>query len=216
MTRRGDRLAWLPPLLAGGAAALAGEMAAGLLLYVRSGLVGALTLVLSIEMAALGLGLWSAPRDGAPPWAGVRRAWLLLLLTYVAAAVVAAGWDVLGGLAGSALTRGAGLAFLAALPLYATGLVLGASGWEGVEGSATGAPAALGAALGFLGGGVIGIRLALVASAYVACVIAVSAGALVHSHVLAERERRWRAWAETATADAAPPERADPGPGALP
>ena len=195
------RLAWLPPAAVGAAAAVSGEMALGLLLYTRGGFLGALTLVLCVQMSALGLGLWSAPRDAAPPWPGVRRAWFLLLLCHAAAAVVAASWEGLGGLAGNWRARGMGLVLLAALPLYATGVVLGAPALsDGDPAVSPGAPAAVGAALGFALVGVGRGAFRIAAFPFVASVVAVSIGALVHSRLLHARELRWHEWATRGTA----------------
>ena len=189
----------IPPLLVGGAAAASVEMALGLLLYLRTGLVAALTLVLCVQSGALAVGLWMAPRDSAPPWPGVRRAWILLVLAYVAGAVVAGSWEVFGGLASSWTTRGLGLAFLTALPLYATGLVLGAPALsEGTVG--TGPVAVSGATMGFATIGLAGASLDLAASAYVACMMSVAAAALVHNNVLEASARRTRHGAELGTA----------------
>jgi hypothetical protein len=186
-------MAWLPPAAAGAAGAASAELAVGLLLYVRGGFVGALTLILCAEAAALAFGFWAAPRDGAPPWTGMRRAWFVLLLSLVLGASVAAGWETLGGLAGTWFARGIGLACLAALPLYATGAVLGAPALgEGERAVATGPSAAAGAALGF---GLVGLgrsALRVAPLAYVAGVVLVSIGALVHSRLLEEREELWR------------------------
>ena len=199
-------MSWIPPFAVGIAGAAAAEVALGLLLYVPGGFLGALTIILCVEMAALAAGLWSAPREAAPPWSGVRRAWFLLLLTYVAGAVTAAGWEVLGGLASSRLSRGLGLAFLGAFPLYGTGLVLGASGSDDGDWSVrTGVPAVMGAAVGFamVGLGRGGLRIA--PFAYVAGVVVIAVGSLVQSRILAEREDQWREWAEQGTAGDGPP-----------
>jgi hypothetical protein len=184
------------PLLVGAAAAASAEMSIGLLLYVSAGLVPALTLILCVQAGALAFGLWMAPRDAAPPWSGVRRAWFLLVLAYVGGAVLAASWEALGGLSGTWATRGLGLALLTALPLYASGLLLGAPALGEGAGRGTGALAALGAALGFAVMGAIGPGLDLAASAYVSAMTAVSAAALIHSGVLGASEQRWREWAE--------------------
>ena len=209
MTSGISRVFWIPPFAVGVAGAAAAEVSLGLLLYVPGGFLGALTIILCVEMAALAAGLWSAPREEAPPWSGVRRAWFLLLLTYVAGAVTAAGWEVLGGLASSRLYRGLGLAFLGALPLYGTGLVLGASGsGEGDWSVRTGVPAVIGAAVGFamVGLGRSGLRIA--PFSYVAGVVVIVMGSLVQSRILAAREDQWREWAERGTAEDGPPGRA--------
>ena len=199
-------MSWIPPFAVGVAGAAAAEVALGLLLYVPGGFLGALTLVLCVEMASLAAGLWSAPRDVAPPWSGVRRAWFLLLLTYVAGAVTAAGWEVLGGLASSRLSRGLGLAFLGAFPLYGTGLVLGASGSdEGDWSLRTGVPAVIGAAVGFAMVGLGRGGLSIAPFSYVAGVVVVAAGFLVQGRVLGEKEDQWREWAERGTAGDGPP-----------
>jgi hypothetical protein len=195
------RLGWLPAAAVGAAAAACAEVAIGLLLYLRGGFLGALTLLLCVEALAFGLGLWAAPREIAPPWSGVRRAWFLLLFALVAGGVLAATWEALGGLASTWLARGLGLAFLAALPLYASAAVLGARALaEGDPPVGAGPAGAVGAAFGFalVGLGRSALRVAPVA--YVSAVVLVSAGALVHSTLLEERERRWREWAERATA----------------
>ena len=218
------RLTWLPAAAVGAAAAGSAEMAIGLLLYLKGGFLGALTLLLCMEAVALGCGLWSAPRDAAPPWLGVRRAWFLLLFALLAGALVAASWEALGGLASTWLARGLGLACLAALPMYASGAVLGAPALGDGEGSFSAGPAAaLGAAIGFalVGAGRSVLRVAPLT--YVSGVILVAAGALVHGTVLEERDRRWREWAERGTAredvDARPPvpdRRAGPPPSSGP
>jgi len=196
LTAERSRIAWLPPLLVGAAAAASAEMALGLLLYVSAGFVPALTLILCVQTGALACGLWMAPRDAAPPWVGVRRAWFLLVLSYVGGAVLAASWEALGGLSSSWATRGLGLGLLTALPLYGSGLLLGAPALSEGVGKATAALAALGAALGFAVVGVLGAGLELAATAYVTSMSAVSIAALIHSGVLGASERRWREWAQ--------------------
>jgi hypothetical protein len=190
------RVAWLPPLLVGAAAAASAEMALGLLLYVSAGFVPALTLILCVQTGALAFGLWMAPRDAAPPWIGVRRAWFLLVLSYVGGAVLAASWEALGGLSSTWATRGLGLGMLTALPLYGSGLLLGAPALSEGVGKATAALAALGAAIGFAVIGVLGAGLELAATAYVTGMCAISVAALIHGGVLGASEQRWREWAE--------------------
>jgi hypothetical protein len=206
------RFAWLPPLLVGAAAAASAEMSLGLLLYVTTGFLPALTLILCMQTAALAFGLWMAPTDPAPPWTGVRRAWFLLVLSYVGGAVVAATWESLGGLSSTWATRGLGLALLTVLPLYASGLLLGAPAMSVGIGRGTGPLASLGAALGFAVVGALGAGLRLAASAYVTGMTAVSAAALIHSGVLGAAERRWRASNEASAAGASSPEPSPPVP----
>ena len=212
------RFAWLPPLLVGAAAAASAEMSLGLLLYVTTGFLPALTLILCVQTASLAFGLWMAPPDTVPPWSGVRRAWFLLVLSYLGGAVLAASWEALGGLSSTWATRGLGLGLLTVLPLYASGLLLGAPAMREGIGKGTGPLAALGAALGFAVVGALGARLQLAASAYVTGMTAVSAAALIHSGVLGAAERRWRAWADQRTsggsASEPPPSVPPPGPDA--
>jgi len=210
-----SRVSWFPPFAVGVAGAAAAEVALGLLLYTPGGFLGALTLILCVEMAALAAGLWCAPREAVPPWVGVRRAWFLLLLTYVAGALTAASWEVLGGLASSRLSRGLGLAFLGAFPLYGTGLVLGASGsGDGDWGVRTGVPAVIGAAVGFAMVGLSHGGLRIAPFSYVTGVVVVAAGSLVQSRILGAREDQWREWAERGTAGDGPPDRAPQAPAA--
>lgn len=197
MTPGISRVSWFPPFAVGVAGATAAEVGLGLLLYAPGGFLGALTLILCVEMAALAAGLWCAPREAAPPWVGVRRAWLLLLLTYVAGALTAVGWEVLEGLASSRLSRGLGLAFLGVFPLYGTGLVLGASGsGEGDWSVRTGVPAVIGAAVGFAMVGLSHGGLRIAPLSYVTGLVVVAAGSLVQSRILGAREGQWREWAE--------------------
>ena len=215
MTPGISRLSWIPPFAVGVAGAAAAEVALGLLLYIPSGFLGALTIILCVEMAALAAGLWSAPREAAPPWSCVRRAWFLLFLIYVAGAVTAAGWEVLGGLAASRLSRGLGLAFLGAFPLYGTGLVLGASGsGEGYWSLRTGVPAVIGAAVGFAMVGISHGGLRIAPFSYVTGVVVVAAGSLVQSRILGAREDQWCEWAERGTVGDGPPGRAPQAPAA--
>jgi hypothetical protein len=190
------RFAWLPSAAVGAAGAAAAEMAVGLLLYARGGFLGALTLILCAEAAALAFGLWSAPQDSAPPWPGMRRAWFVLVLSLVLGAALAASWEALGGLSATWLTRGLGLACLAALPLYGTGAVLGASALtEGDPPAPVGSPAAAGAVVGFALVGAGRSALMIAPLAYVGGIVLVSVAALLHGRMLEEREHRWREWA---------------------
>jgi hypothetical protein len=202
-----SRLAWLPPAAVGAAAAAAFEMSIALLLYVGGRLVGALTLILCTAAAAFGLGLWSAPRDEAPPWLAMRRAWFVLVLSLVVGALLAARWEALGGLSATWLGRGLGLACLAAWPLYGAGAVLGANALAEVDPPApVGPAAAAGAVAGFALMGFGRSALMVAPLAYVGGVVLVSIGAFVHGRLLDEREERWRDWAERGNAlPASPP-----------
>lgn len=218
MTPLARRLAWLPPAAVGASAAVCAELAVGMLLYVRGGFFAALTLVLCAEAAALAFGLWSAPVDDEPPWSGVRRAWFLLLAALVARAAVAASWEALGGLSGTWLQRGLGLAFLATLPLYAAGAVLGAPALaHGEPPVRTGPWAAAGAVGGFALVGVGSSLLRLAPLAYDAGILLVAVAALVHGRLLEERGRRWleARGGTVRELEEAPPAPLSPGPGSL-
>lgn len=184
--RRHHLLAALPPFLVGLASVVATEISLGLLLYSGAGFLRALTLVLAILLGALALGFWSAPGDAPDRIVdAVRRRWLLVLLAYAGAAVTAGAWSWLGGLASRSATRGLGLAFLAALPLYGSGTVLGAIGVSR-PGRAVGVAvaAAAGAAAGAVLTGVILVPSVYPVSMYGLCLVLLSGGALVHGRVL--------------------------------
>lgn len=188
-----ERLAWLPAFLAGAAAATAAELSAGLLLYSGLGLLRALTAILAVQMMAFALGLWTAWAPDDPPGVEhVRRRWLLALIAFTAAATFAGFSRILGQRANGALGQGLGLALLGALPLLASGALLGSmgrvTGRETRGGVTVGAGAASGAAVGFLLTGFVFVPALEPSSALLACVIALSAGALLHGWVLDERE----------------------------
>jgi hypothetical protein len=177
----------------GASAAIAAEVAIGILLYAGPGLMRSLTTVLAAEGAALAAGLWSAtPRAGPPLVDRLRRRWLFCLLTFMAAAFFGTSWSVVQDLGGGPVGQGVGLAVLAALPLYACGLVLGGMGTvaaDDVTGRlpAPGAAAALGAALGFVLTGALLPRAPIPASLLVACLVLLSAGGMIYGVVLASR-----------------------------
>ena len=180
-------MAWFPPFVVGVAAAVAAETALGLLLYSGGGFLRALTLILATLLGALALGLWSAPGPGAPGAVErIRRRWLLLLVTYLLAALTAAAWSYFGGLTGGVLTRGLALALLAAAPLYATGALLGVMADlrtdAGVRGP--GSAAAAGAALGAVCTGVLLVRAVAPFAMHVFILVGVSGGALLHGATL--------------------------------
>jgi hypothetical protein len=190
---RGHRAAWVAPLLVGASAAIAAEVATGILLYAGPGLMRSLTTVLAVEGAALAAGLWSAPAAaGRPLIDRLRRRWLFCLLAFMAAALFGTSWSVVQDLGGGPVGQGVGLAVLAALPLYACGLVL--AGMAAVAASDTtgrlrspGAAAALGAALGFVLTGALLPRAPIPASLLVACLVLLSAGGMIYGAVLSSR-----------------------------
>jgi len=145
---------WLPALLVGLCAATAAEVAVASLLYSGPGLLRSLTVVLAVEAAALGAGLWTAPGRRPDLMEALRRRWILGLGSFLVATLFSGFWSFVTAVGGTALGQGLGLALLAALPMYAVGGILGALG-TAAETEAVGSarvvagPAALGAALGF-------------------------------------------------------------------
>lgn len=180
-------LSWLPPFVVGAAGAMAGMVAVGLLLYSGDGFLRALTVVLATLLGALALGVWSAPPPGLDqPVEALRRRWLTVLVVFSGAAVAAAGWSLLGGLASGPVARGAGLALLAAAPLWAVGTLLGTMSAVQTDLAlrGPGAAAAAGAAAGAVFTGVFFVRIVAPFAMHVFFLIALSGGALVHGLVL--------------------------------
>jgi hypothetical protein len=187
------RLSWIPPFAVGTAAAVAGEVAVGLLLYVTPGFVRPMTLILAVLLSSFALGLWTAPRanDATLP-ERLRRRWVLVLFAYGAGAVLSAAWTARGGLADTTYTRGLGLAFLAALPLYSCGALLGGMSAARIQAarSPVGAAAAAGAALGTVLAGYVLVATLLPLSIFAFCLVLLSASAIIHGGVVgADGER---------------------------
>jgi hypothetical protein len=192
MTPPPHRAGWIAPLLVGAAAAIAAEVAIGVLLYAGPGLMRSLTTVLAVEGAALAAGLWRGPALPANEVDRLRRRWLFCLATFLAAAVFGTSWSVIQDIGGGPLGQGLGLAVLGALPLYSCGLVL--AGMEAVTAGeragrswGTGAPAALGAAAGFVMTGVLLPRAPIPASLLVASLVMLSAAGMIFGIVLGAR-----------------------------
>lgn len=185
---------WLPPFMVGLAAATAAEVAATLLLYTGPALMRSVTVILSVQAVAFGLGLWETPGGRDDLLASVRRRWLLCMSVFLVATLYAASWSLFQDLGSSGLSQGMGLAVLAAFPLYACGNVLGAM----ITAAATeptghranvGAPAALGAAMGFVATGVSLPQVLTPASLLLVCLVILSGGGLVYGSVLDARLR---------------------------
>jgi MFS family permease len=187
------RLSWIPPFVVGLSAAVASEVAVGLLLYVTPGFLRALTLILAVLLGSFALGLWTAPHSDERLTERLRRRWLLVMFAFAGGSLVSGVWSVQGGLAGSATTQGVGLALLAALPLYSCGALLGgmsAPRLSHVRGP-VGSSAAAGAALGTVLAGYVLAALLLPVSIYAFCLVLLSGAAVVHGWVIsAEGERR--------------------------
>ena len=191
MEVRPPRFSFLPALLVGASAAVAAEVAMAILLYYGAGLVRSLTTILAVEAAAFAVGMWSAPRGDHDLVERLRHRWLLCLLAYLAAAVFGTLWsiEVLGE---ARWVQGAGLAVLAALPLYSAGSVLGGLAVaaktdldRGLTGP--GSAAAVGAAFGFVFAGYLLPRAPMPASLLVACLVMLSLGGMIFGTVLDSR-----------------------------
>lgn len=178
-----------PPFLAGAAAAVAMETSAGLLLYTDRGLLPALTVLLTMESAALGLGLWSGHISlGRGAVDQVRRRWLLALVAFSIAAAFSMGLGFRGEPPGTGVAQGLGLAFLGSFPLFSVGSLLGSMARIDDLGlapvSTVGIPSVLGAAAGFLMAGTILLPSAAPHTIYLFCLVALSGGALLQGWVL--------------------------------
>ena len=192
MSDRPSRLAWLAPLLVGASAAVVAEVAIGILLYAGPGLMRSLTTVLGVEGAALAIGLWSAPAARPDMVDQLRRRWVMCLVAFLAAALFGTSWSAVEDIGGGRLGQGIGLAVVAAFPLYASGNILGgmaavASSDPHGRLSGPGAPAALGAGLGFIATGVLLPRAPMPASLLVACLVMLSLGGMAYGSVLGRR-----------------------------
>jgi len=182
-------LDWVAPLLVGASAAVAAEVAMGMLIYAGDGFLRSLTTVLAIDCVALGVGLWSAPAPHPDLIDRLRRRWMVCLIAFMAAAVFGVLWSLFPSIGGGPLGQGFGLTLLAALPLLTCGTVLGGMGSVSRSRMAgrlrePGAAAALGASLGFLLTGFLIPRTPIPASLLVGCLVFLSAGGLVYGVVL--------------------------------
>jgi len=182
-------LDWVAPLLVGASAAVAAEVAMGMLIYAGDGFLRSLTTVLAIDCVALGVGLWSAPAPRPDLIDRLRKRWMLCLAAFMAAAVFGVLWSVMPALGGGPVGQAFGLTLLAALPLLTCGAVLGGMGSVTRSRMAgtlrePGAAAALGASLGFLVTGFLIPRTPIPASLLVGCLVLLSAGGLVYGVVL--------------------------------
>jgi hypothetical protein len=171
------------------AGAVALETSAGLLLYIDDGLLPALTLILVVEIGALGLGLCTAPLPvGGGAVEQIRRRWLFCLVAFAMGSALAAGLNFRSDLAGTGLAQGAGLGLLGALPLFSVGALLGAMARPDdlgrVPGAPVGPPAVLGAAIGFLLAGVVLLPNLAPHTLYLFCLVILSGGALLQGWVL--------------------------------
>ncbi len=189
MSRALRAVRWAPPFVVGVAVATTAEVAAGLLLYSGPGMLRSLTTVLAVEAATLGLGLWAVPEAKSDIGDALRRRWLFFLGSMLTATVFTGAWSLVQRLGNTAAEQGLGLAFLAALPLYSGGALLGAMSTSVASDSegrtpSVGGTAALGAAVGFAADGLFLARVVTPASLLLVSLILVSAGGLLHGAIL--------------------------------
>ncbi len=115
-----------PPFLLGMGLAVTVLVSAGLLLYGGPGFLPALTVVVGAQLGALAAGLiMETGIPGDPHPQRLRSRWFLVLAASAMAAVFSGLWEVRGGFGASVLSQVLGLAFLAILPLFAGGALLG-------------------------------------------------------------------------------------------
>jgi len=187
---------WTPAFIVGIAAAVAGELSVGLLLYVTPGFLPVLTLILTVLLGSLALGLWTAPKSSDQRLIeSIRRRWMLALLAFAGGAAGSGAWTVQGGLAEAGVSRGVGLALLAAFPLYAGGALLGAMARPirpGAPAAPIGVAAVAGAALGTILTGNVLVGMLVPVSIYAFCLVLLSGGALLHGRILAAEGERHR------------------------
>lgn len=189
MSRALRALRWAPAFVVGVAMATTAEVAAGLLLYSGPGMLRSLTTVLAVEAATLGLGLWAVPESNTAIGDALRRRWLFFLASMLVTTVFTGAWSLVQRLGSTAAEQGLGLAFLAALPLYSGGALLGAMSTSAVSDSgdgtaSVGGTAALGASVGFAATGLFLARVVTPASLLLVSLILVSAGGLLHGAIL--------------------------------
>jgi spermidine synthase len=177
-----------PAALLGFSLGVSSQVAAGLLLYGGPGFIPALAVILAVIFLSLGAGLAALPPlgTGERMIEEARRRWLITLLAFTMAAAFAAGWEIFRGFGALGITQAVGLAVLAALPAYTGGRTLGMlahlSGVEGSRGPAF--PALAGASSGALVLAYILFPALSPTAVILICLLAVSAGALVHGLAL--------------------------------
>lgn len=182
-----------PAFLLGFSLGVSSQVAAGLLLYGGPGFVPALAVILAVTFLSLGAGLASPPPSGTGSSIieGTRKRWLITLLAFTVAAAFAASWEIFRGFGALGATQAMGLAFLVALPAYTGGRTLGVLSHLSPGGEAVGPafPALAGAATGALALAYILFPVLSPTAVILICLLAVSAGALLHGLALDEGVR---------------------------
>jgi hypothetical protein len=180
--------AGVPAFLVGAALAVVGEVAVGLLLYGGPGFIPALSVILSVTLLALAVGLRAGSRMGREgSIENAKRRWLPLLVAVSMAAIFSGLWEVFRGFQAGALSQGAGLAFLAALPMYAGGVLLGGFVPGSGERGWVGPPALAGAGVGVLGAGYFLFPAFSPTVSLLLCLTVLSGAAVLHGRFLDRR-----------------------------
>jgi hypothetical protein len=109
---------------------------------------------------------------------------MFTLVAFSIAGATAGAWGVMGGFAAELLTRGGGLALLAALPLYAAGSALGSIAVLSDNGRGVAVAAAAGGSAGAIGMGLFLVPTLIPLSMFGFCLVALSGAALIHGRVL--------------------------------
>lgn len=186
-------MAWVPSFVVGAAAGTAAVVAVALLLFTGQGMLRSLTLIAAVELVSFGIGLSARPTSEGPgAMRSLRRRWLAVLVAFAAASTLVVAWTLGEGLGGGASTQAFGLAFVAALPLYACGRLLAAISTVRItrRGVEPGAVAALGGALGVWVAGSSGLARLGAPSLFLFLLMTLSGAALMHGWILeAGRER---------------------------
>lgn len=137
-----DRNALLAAFILGATLGMATEAGAALLLYTGHGFLGTAGFLIALALAGLSLGIWVGP-EGAVPC----RRWMMLIVVYLGAAILAFLWSSTASLRQSSLGGALAAFFLLAEPAYATGAVFQTFARRHDD---TGAAAFLGGACGIL------------------------------------------------------------------
>ena len=181
-------MGWAPGFVAGLAAGATATVAVALLLYSGEGLLRSLTLIVATELGAFGLGLGTSapPTDWDDAVESLRKRWLFVLVTFLAAAAFALSWALYEGFGASPMTQALGLALLGGLPLYACGHLLRGIGVVRMMTGQTGdgAYASLGAAVGVLVTGLGALSGIGVSSFVLFLLVILSGAALLQGWVL--------------------------------
>ena len=185
---------WASPFTVGASCAVAAEVAIALLLYAGADFVRSLTVLLTVEAAALAIGFWM-PYPAYEQVDGLRKRWLSAMVAFLLATVFGTVWTVRSEIGSGSIGQGLGLAALAGLPLYACGALMEGLAREGRETDGRRRPrvaalASFGAAAGFALTGMLLPRAPTPSSLLVGCLILLSLGGMAYAAARAARGRR--------------------------